>query len=85
MCVAVLHLSDVANLYGQIECSLKCYNTLGVLDTNVNFEAGKMERQFRKFMKAMGSLNMVTFTQEVVAAFDVYDDAASDELNRFIL
>lgn len=75
----------MTNVYGQIEWGLECYNTPGNLDASANFEAGKMEDEFRKFMKAMGKLNIGTFTQEVLATVNPRMTLHRMELNPFIL
>lgn len=73
------------NVCGQNKWGLVCYNTPGNLDTSANFEAGKMENEFRKFMKAIGKLNIDTFTQEVLATANPTITLRRTELNPFIL
>jgi len=47
---------------------------VGEFNHKAEFTAGKMHRPFKKFMKAMHSLNMESFTQEVLSSRRVQSD-----------
>ena len=58
---------------------MKCFNVQGILDKSQKFEADKLEKDFRKFIKATGKLNLETFTQDVLATWaNNPDDDESD-------